>query len=153
MSKYLLHHVMYVRHHVAKGGDMSQRCAKYPVILFSHGLGGTPDCYRVLIEELVSLGFVVVAPEHSDQSAAFTQLTDGTRTPYRKLTPAEQSDEEKSYALRHAQLQQRVRELQLAMEYVRLASTMSSTHHAAMYVPAPRLVDTCCHVLWFSPVL
>ena len=54
MSALVLQHLRYVRHHVFKGGDVSQRCASYPVLLFSHGLGGSPDCYRALIQEHVS---------------------------------------------------------------------------------------------------
>ena len=54
MSVLVLQHLRYVRHHVFKGGDVSQRCASYPVLLFSHGLGGSPDCYRALIQEHVS---------------------------------------------------------------------------------------------------
>ncbi len=35
---------------------------KFPLLIFSHGLGATPQVYAGLIEELAAAGFVVVAP-------------------------------------------------------------------------------------------
>lgn len=49
----------------------------FPVLVFSHGLGGTPDVYGALIRDLVSRGNVVVALCHTDGSAAFTRTEDG----------------------------------------------------------------------------
>ena len=40
--------------------DLSQ--APYPLVVFAHGLGGTPEDGEALAKELVSAGFVVVAP-------------------------------------------------------------------------------------------
>jgi len=50
----MFQHLIYTKHHVFKGGEISKRMAKYPVLLFSHGLGGSPDCYRAFIEDFVS---------------------------------------------------------------------------------------------------
>ena len=43
---------------------------RFPLVLFSHGLGGTSFEYTVLIEELVSRGYVVVAIEHTYTASA-----------------------------------------------------------------------------------
>ncbi|KAK2747485.1 phospholipase a2 [Colletotrichum kahawae] len=45
---------------------------KFPVIMFSHGLGGSRLCYSTICGELASYGFIVVAVEHRDGSGART---------------------------------------------------------------------------------
>lgn len=41
---------------------------KFPLILFSHGLGGTRSCYSSVCGEFASHGFICVAVEHRDGS-------------------------------------------------------------------------------------
>tara|TARA_Y100001960_G_C14697969_1_gene840029 strand:+ start:298 stop:1455 length:1158 start_codon:yes stop_codon:yes gene_type:complete len=51
---------------------------KFPLILFSHGLGGTKTQNSINIEELVSNGYIVVAPDHT-YDASITIFDDGTK--------------------------------------------------------------------------
>lgn len=47
---------------------------KFPLILFSHGLGGTRTCYSSLCGEFASHGFIVCAVEHRDGSGPRTVI-------------------------------------------------------------------------------
>lgn len=50
------------------GGDNGG--GRFPVIMFSHGLGGVPETYHVAAQDLASHGFIVVAVTHTDASSS-----------------------------------------------------------------------------------
>jgi dienelactone hydrolase len=68
---------------------------QFPVVLLSHGLGGTSFEYASLIEELVSHGYVVAAIEHTYTASAVT-FPDGRVVLHRQDTmPAGLSPEQR----------------------------------------------------------
>jgi len=80
--------------HAAEGAHVARKPAQFPVIVFSHGLGGTGFEYTSLIEDLVSRGYVVAAIEHTE-AAVVVAFPDGRMvlshkdSPPAGLTPAE----------------------------------------------------------------
>ena len=59
---------------------------KFPIILFSHGLGGTKTQNSINIEELVSNGYIVVAPDHT-YDASITIFNDGSIEEFKSGLP------------------------------------------------------------------
>ncbi|KIX07288.1 uncharacterized protein Z518_01941 [Rhinocladiella mackenziei CBS 650.93] len=61
------------------------KSTKYPVVVFSHGLGGNYNTYSAVCASLASFGIVCVAPEHRDGSAPVTLIrsADGVETSIR----------------------------------------------------------------------
>lgn len=53
-----------------KGGAVVE--GAFPIVLFSHGLGGSIGGYCNVCCEMASHGFIVIAPEHTDGSAFVT---------------------------------------------------------------------------------
>lgn len=80
--------------HATEGARVAKEPKQFPVIVFSHGLGGTGFEYTSLIEEMVSHGYVVAAIEHTE-AAVVVAFPDGRMVPFHKdsppagLTPAE----------------------------------------------------------------
>lgn len=94
---------------------------KFPVIIFSHSLWSLPDVHSTVIAQIVSHGFIVVAPEHTDGSAIFANaIRHGLEVhiPHAKLTASESQDKSLQVEKRKSQLQHRVKECRRALDYV-----------------------------------
>lgn len=62
--------------------------SRFPLVLFSHGLGGSLANYCSLCIDMASHGFVVAAPEHTDASAFAAYVGDERRLiPYAHFSP------------------------------------------------------------------
>ncbi|XP_078538819.1 platelet-activating factor acetylhydrolase 2, cytoplasmic [Lissotriton helveticus] len=114
---------------VSWNGPFLARDSKYPLIVFSHGLGAIRSVYSAVCMEMASQGFLVAAVEHRDGSASATyfcptptggdEAPDGSAqeewVPFQKLHPGK-----KEFHLRNPQLHQRanecIRALQLLVE-------------------------------------
>jgi hypothetical protein len=65
------------RHYMREGARVRAPpapLARYPVVLFSHGLKGSADVYSKIASDLASHGFVVFCLEHEDGSASVRAL-------------------------------------------------------------------------------
>ncbi|EAQ90545.1 hypothetical protein CHGG_02480 [Chaetomium globosum CBS 148.51] len=96
--------------------------ARWPTMLFSHGLGGNRNAYSHLAGSLASHGVVVVCPEHRDGSAALTLVRDPQSrapqttqhaVPYLRIAHTQTPD---AWSARTKQLRVRLWELGLLFE-------------------------------------
>ena len=62
---------------------------KFPIIIFSHGLGGTKTQNSINVEELVSNGYIVIAPDHT-YDASITIFNDGSKEEFKSGLPVSQ---------------------------------------------------------------
>ncbi|XP_023333646.1 platelet-activating factor acetylhydrolase isoform X1 [Eurytemora carolleeae] len=99
---------------ILKGVQISTE-KKWPLIVFSHGLGCNRFAYSRICTDLASHGLIVAATEHRDGSSSlssyYTEDKKKTWIPHRKL-----SDQDKEYAARNQQLQQRCSEMQRTLD-------------------------------------
>ena len=55
---------------------------KLPLLVYSHGFGGNMDMASYLFRAFAAHGIVTAAIEHTDGTASFTELADGTQLPF-----------------------------------------------------------------------
>lgn len=88
--------------HAAERAPAAKNPRRFPVVIFSHGNGGTSFGYTSVIEELTSRGYVVAAIEHAE-SAAVVWFPDGRIIPFHEDSPpAGLSAAEKSKWIGHS---------------------------------------------------
>ena len=98
---------------------ISNSLNKYPLIIFSHGLGGMKNQNSIQVEELVSQGYIVVAPDHS-YDANITIFTNGEIAPFKssEYDPRIKYSIEDFYAYRIPQIQTRSYDLTFILDTI-----------------------------------
>ena len=76
MPSFLLDHLVLARTHSLAGVPLAGGLAQYPVLIFSHGLGGVRMQNTFQMEELASHGFIIAAIDHT-YGGAITIFPDG----------------------------------------------------------------------------
>lgn len=82
---------------------------KFPLVLFSHGLGGSLEMYTQLCQQIASHGYVVVAMEHQEGSGAYAETPLGQPILYARPDDTPYS-RQKVLNFRRPFLEQRVEE-------------------------------------------
>jgi len=114
----ILHYITIPVHKNAAILPSASADGRWPVLVFSHGLGGNRNTYSHLCGSVASHGVVVVTPEHRDGSAPVSYMRDPsdplTRTSRTvQYERADHTPTPEVHALRTAQLQTRLWELGL----------------------------------------
>lgn len=91
---------------------------KFPVILFSHGLGGSAETYTKQCIDMASLGYVVIALEHEDGSGAHAKTVDGKLVSYIRPPVGMAYTTENVIRFRAPFLAKRVAEVKAAVDFV-----------------------------------
>ncbi|MGG4194919.1 acetylhydrolase [Paenibacillus jamilae] len=68
MPKMFFTSMKFVKTHAIENAEISGKEAAYPVLLFSHGMGGHKSHNTFQIEQLVSYGYIVVGIDHTYNS-------------------------------------------------------------------------------------
>lgn len=101
--------------------------APYPVVILSHGITGMRHLHTVLIEHLVSNGYVVAAPDHP-YDCNLTVFPDGTLADYR----SDLTGHPDSARVRRKQLNTRTADLHFIYDKLKSMNNSSGFFHAAM---------------------
>ncbi|CEP00810.1 hypothetical protein PBRA_008122, partial [Plasmodiophora brassicae] len=107
MPAFLFAHLPSFRLRAYRHAPVADDQASHPLIVFSHGLGGTFEMYSALLEDWASRGFVVLAVNHGDGSAAAFRRADSDDTVL--YVPVDDDGQ------RRVQLEHRVAELSRAV--------------------------------------
>ena len=82
LPEFMIRHIQGIRTNSSLNVPIHPDIGSLPVILFSHGLGGMKAQNTAQVEELVSHGYFVIAPDHPFD-ANITIFDDGTVADYR----------------------------------------------------------------------
>jgi dienelactone hydrolase len=114
LPAFLINHIREVSTNAVLAAPPAANTNNAPVIIFSHGLGGTKNQNTVQAEELASLGYMVVAIDHP-YDAYLTVFDDGSLADYRSAAKDLNTVEE-FWAFRTPQLATRTADIHFLLE-------------------------------------
>lgn len=108
----------------------------FPIVIFSHGLGGCMEMYTNLCQQIASQGYWVVAVEHADGSGAYAETSTGEPIYYQRPddTPYSRS---KVVNFRKDFLRQRMQEIDAVLQF--LVSSNGPVDHDQRIIKDPLL--------------
>ncbi|OZJ03595.1 hypothetical protein BZG36_03031 [Bifiguratus adelaidae] len=100
---------------------------KFPVMIFSHGLGGNRVIYTAFCTEMASHGFIVCAIEHRDGSASCAKAVGCENLVMYVPPPTTKWGDPSTTAFRIQQLRYRLSEVDQCIQFLRYLNTSNNT--------------------------
>lgn len=119
----LMSNLVNVKHPFLLNAEIEPSEEPYPLVMFSHGLGGSAEMYSKVCMDMASLGFVVVALEHEDGTASYSQPENlSSPLPYTGAPKGFPYERDGVINFRRPFLDHRMAEVSTALEFMRNGS-------------------------------
>ena len=116
-----------VHTHAHDNAAFAPRLGSAPVIFFSHGMGMITQLYTTQVEDLVSHGYIVVAPSHA-YDAWLVSFTDGTQIPFEtKQRSAAGNTEEQHIAYENKRIEWWAADIRFALDQLTIIKRTKGT--------------------------
>ena len=125
LPEYFFKHIKNVKSNSIYDIPIYDKSKLYPLILFSHGLGGMRMQNTIQLEELASHGYIVIAMDHT-YDANVTVFLDGSTAEFRSALNEDASEEE-VWKVRLPQLNTRAMDLTFIIDEITKLKENSNT--------------------------
>ena len=116
LPPFMIKHIQDVRSNSYLNAALKSAAKPYPLVIFSHGLGGMRMQNTIQMEELASKGFIALAMDHPFD-ANVTIFDDGSSADYRSAIIGEVTTE-KFWNIRLPQINTRVADVSFVLDHI-----------------------------------
>ena len=117
LPPFMIQHIQGVHSNSYMDASLKSTTDPYPLVIFSHGLGGMRMQNTIQMEELASRGFIALAMDHPFD-ANFTIFDDGSRADYRSGIVGEVTPDE-FWDIRLPQINTRVADVLYVLDHIK----------------------------------
>ena len=117
LPPFMIKHIQDVNSNSYLNAALKSAIESYPLVIFSHGLGGMRMQNTIQMEELASRGFIALAMDHPFD-ANITVFNDGSSADYRSAIIGEVTTEE-FWNIRLPQINTRVADVSFVLDYIK----------------------------------
>jgi len=116
LPPFMIKHIQNVNSNSYLNATLKSAIESYPLVIFSHGLGGMRMQNTIQMEELASKGFIALAMDHPFD-ANITIFNDGSSADYRSAIVGEVTTEE-FWDIRLPQINTRVEDVSFVLDHI-----------------------------------
>jgi len=117
LPPFMIKHIQDVNSNSYMDASLKSTTKPYPLVIFSHGLGGMRMQNTIQMEELASRGFIALAMDHPFD-ANITLFNDGSSADYRSAIEGEVTTEV-FWDIRLPQINTRVADVSFVLDYIK----------------------------------